>query len=103
MTIVGEPFETVHQALAWAITSRTCDGYGTHHRHYGTVPRPCEPSDVLGILRMLLARKQITREDMEVLEAWIDGRPDARVGSARAVEVERLIAFHLRSKGLLAE
>ena len=103
----AEPFRSAEQAWFWTIAALTARHAGAT-RAGGSVPRPCDPDDVIRCLDLLYWRKRIDLAHARVLRAWgergvpPDGRHPAERTEARLWNeaLERL-EWPLRVRGIV--
>ena len=104
---VPEPFRSAEQAWFWTIAALTARHEGAT-RPGGSVPRPCDPDDVMRCLDLLYYRKRIDLSHARVLRDWgergvaPDGRYPAERTEARLWQeaLERL-DWPLRVRGIV--
>lgn len=102
-----EPFRSAEQAWFWTVAALAARHAGAT-RPGGSVPRPCDPDDVMRCLDLLYWRKRIDLSHARVLRAWgergvaPDGRHPAERREARLWEeaMDRL-DWPLRVRGIV--
>ena len=67
--IAPEPFRSAEQAWFWTVAALEARHAGAT-RPGGSVPRPCDPDDVMRCLDLLYWRKRIDLSHARVLRAW---------------------------------
>jgi hypothetical protein len=105
----AEPFRTAEQAWFWTMAALIARHSGAS-RPGGSVPRPCEPDDVILCLDTLYRRKRIDLAHARVLRVWGERgtAPDARLPAERIEarlwgEAMALLEWPLRVRGIVAE
>jgi hypothetical protein len=105
----AEPFASSEQAWFWTMAALRARHEGAS-RPGGSVPRPCEPDDVILCLDSLYRRKRIDLGHARVLRVWGErgAAPDARVAAERIEarlwgEAMDLLDWPLRVRGIVAE
>jgi hypothetical protein len=104
-----EPFASAEQAWFWTMAALRARHEGAS-RSGGSVPRPCEPDDVILCLDSLYRRKRIDLSHARVLRVWGERgvAPDMRVAAERLEarlwgEAMDLLDWPLRVRAIVAE
>jgi len=105
----GEPFDTVEQAWLWSVRATIARHEGARvTAGRGLVARPCEPSDIMGVVSRMNRDRRLSDRHVSVLVRY--GRRYAAPDSTRRREygdarmwdeaLDRLIP-PLRAKGIV--
>ena len=102
----NQPFEDGEQAWLWTVGALRARDDGARSGR-GSVPRPCDPDDVIRCLDQLYRRRRIDLAHARVLHLWGERQmaPDgaSRQGAMLWREALDRLESLLRSKGIVAE
>lgn len=104
---LGEPFASAEQAWFWTIAALAARRDGTSGGG-GTVPRPCDPDDVVRCLDLLYRRRRIDLVHARILRIWggrqaapNPGHPAERCDWRIWTEALERLEWPLRVKGIV--
>jgi hypothetical protein len=77
----GEPVDNVEHAWLWSVQATMARHEGARvTAGHGRVPRPCEPSDIMGVVRTMNRDARLSNRHLSVLVRYgrRQGAPDSR-------------------------
>ncbi len=105
-----EPFRSAEQAWLWTMAALAARRDGTSRSSGGSIPRPCDPDDVIRCLDQLYQRRRIDLAHARVLRNWGERgtAPDMRYPAERAEarlwgEAMERLEWPLRVRGILID
>ncbi len=105
----GQPFETAEQAWFWTMGALRARHEGAACSGRASVPRPCDPDDILRCLDRLYRHRRIDLGHARILRRWgerqVPPRPDGAAHRDAVLWREALDRLDgmLREKGIVQE
>lgn len=107
LAIDGEPFHSAVEALRWAFNALQERGSGAWCAHAvprrgDTVPRPCEPIDVVRVCDMVIEKYGLSDHQQGLIVCAALGElSGAQWQSAQWRSIEDRLTFYLQDKGIV--
>lgn len=106
LAIDAEPFDSAESAIAWAWALKVNPSSGAFSHRFvpleKSIPRPCEPEDVLIVLDRVIRQYRLDHEEIGLIRSlgWMGPTAGLSQHPKWPLLRERL-TFHLQDKGIV--
>lgn len=106
LAIDAEPFDSAESAIAWAWAFRPGASSGAFAHRFvpaeRSIPRPCEPADVLIVVDRVIAQYRLDEEEVGLIRTLGWNGPIAELADHPKWPLLReRLTFHLQDKGIV--
>jgi hypothetical protein len=103
---IGQPFDSVDEAWAWAVAGATARLAGARvTAGLARIERPCEPFDIIRIAWRLYRQRRLNRNQVKALLNDSEPLPPFKSGGDHVSELDQaldILVNPLRTRGIIA-